>query len=157
LIELAKGNRPKHFAEDAMAKERTDIPNGLRRIYRRFEHWRGKHAGSRLPIPADCGERPQKRRGNRVCRTAQVLRLDYSKLKRLAEAWNANAEMGAKRLADALGPTPPIIFGTSRSPAIGVSECVIDLEGPQGKMRIQWKGSVNPDLAGLGRVLWELA
>jgi hypothetical protein len=49
-----------------------------------------------------------------------------------------------------LAPLP----GPSRS---GVSECLIELEGPRGKMRIQWKGSSAPDLASLSRVLWESA
>ena len=39
----------------------------------------------------------------------------------------------------------------------GGAECLIELEGPRGKMRIQWKGSTTPDLAGLSRVLWESA
>jgi len=39
----------------------------------------------------------------------------------------------------------------------GLSECLIELEGPRGKMRIQWKGATAPDLAGLGRALWESA
>ena len=38
-----------------------------------------------------------------------------------------------------------------------LSECVIELEGPRGKMRIQWKGVTAPDLAGLSRALWESA
>jgi hypothetical protein len=40
---------------------------------------------------------------------------------------------------------------------IAVAECVIELEGPRGKMRIQWRGATPPDLAGLSRVLWESA
>jgi hypothetical protein len=36
----------------------------------------------------------------------------------------------------------------------GVTECVIELEGRCGKMRIEWKGAA-PDLASLGRMLWE--
>jgi hypothetical protein len=40
-------------------------------------------------------------------------------------------------------------------PAVGLSECLIELEGPHGKMRIQWKGTTAPDLAGLSRALWE--
>ena len=39
----------------------------------------------------------------------------------------------------------------------GLAECLIELEGPRGKMRIQWKGATAPDLAGLSRVLWESA
>ena len=34
-------------------------------------------------------------------------------------------------------------------------ECVIELEGPRGKMRVHWKGATAPDLAGLSRALWE--
>jgi hypothetical protein len=36
------------------------------------------------------------------------------------------------------------------------AECVIELEGPRNKLRIQWKGASVPDLAGLSRVLWKL-
>jgi hypothetical protein len=39
----------------------------------------------------------------------------------------------------------------------GLTECVIEVEGPRGKMRIQWKGATAPDLAGLSRALWESA
>jgi hypothetical protein len=39
----------------------------------------------------------------------------------------------------------------------GLTECVIELQGPRGKMRIQWKGVTAPDLAGLSRALWESA
>jgi hypothetical protein len=39
----------------------------------------------------------------------------------------------------------------------GLTECVIELEGPRGKMRVQWKGAAAPDLAGLSRGLWEPA
>jgi hypothetical protein len=37
------------------------------------------------------------------------------------------------------------------------AECLIELEGPRGKLRIQWKGTTAPDLAALSRVLWESA
>jgi len=39
----------------------------------------------------------------------------------------------------------------------GPTECLIELEGPRGKMRVQWKGVTAPDLAGLSRALWESA
>jgi hypothetical protein len=28
--------------------------------------------------------------------------------------------------------------------AVGLAECLIELEGPRGKMRIQWKGTARP-------------
>ena len=34
-------------------------------------------------------------------------------------------------------------------------ECVIEVEGPRGHIRIEWKSSVAPDLTGLSRMLWE--
>ena len=42
-------------------------------------------------------------------------------------------------------------------PAMGGLECVIELEGPRGKLLIQWKGTTAPDLASLSRTLWEPA
>jgi hypothetical protein len=41
--------------------------------------------------------------------------------------------------------------------AAALAECLIELEGPRGKMRIPWRGATTPDLAGLSRVLWESA
>ena len=83
-----------------------------------------------------------------VFRTTQVLHLEYGKLKRLAEAAAANRRLAA----------PPTAFLELMPPsANGPSECVIELEGPRGKMRIQWKGATGADLAGLSRVLWESA
>jgi len=50
---------------------------------------------------------------------------------------------------------PPAFLELMTSPAVGLSECVIELEGRRGKMRIQWKGTTAPDLGGLSRALWE--
>jgi len=78
----------------------------------------------------------------------QGLHLEYGKLKRMAEA----------------GPSParpaiaPATFLELMPPqTVGIAECLIELEGPRGKMRIQWKGATAPDLAGLSRVLWQPA
>ena len=81
-----------------------------------------------------------------VFRTAQVLRLDYSKLKARTTA------LGAKGKA-----SPPMFVELLSALPSGSPECLIELEGPQGKMRIQWKGATAADLAGLSRVLWEPA
>jgi hypothetical protein len=37
------------------------------------------------------------------------------------------------------------------------AECLIELEGPRGKMRIQWKGVTASALVELSRVVWESA
>jgi hypothetical protein len=84
-----------------------------------------------------------------VFRTAKVLRLEYGKLKRLA----ASKEMvrkGARRRAE----SAPAFFELL-TPASKASKCLIEVEGPQGKLHIQWKGVTGAELAGFSRALWE--
>jgi hypothetical protein len=128
-------------------KETGEISIGLRRVCRRFERWRNGHK-ARLPIPAPlwrAATEAAKEFG--VFRAAKVLRLDYSKLKRMA--------------ADAAPPraslSPAQFVELTSGEGIAVAECIIELEGPRGKMRIHWKGATSPDLASLSRVLWESA
>jgi hypothetical protein len=128
-------------------KETGEMPIGLRRVCRRFEHWRSGHK-ARLPIPASlwrAATEAAKEFG--VFQAAKVLRLDYSKLKRMA--------------ADAVPPRAPLapaqFVDLTPAEGIAVAECMIELEGPRGKMRIHWKGAMPPDLSALSRVLWESA
>jgi hypothetical protein len=52
----------------------------------------------------------------------------------------------------------PATFLELMPPAtIGVAVCLIELDGPRGKMRIEWKGATAASLAELSRVLWEPA
>lgn len=128
-----------------MATERRDIPHGMRRVYRRFERWRSAHTGARLPIPKPLWRlAAEAAREHGVCRTAQVLRLEYGKLKGMVQSARPVAKAAAPAFMELVGPA-----------ATGLSECLIELEGPQGKMRVQWKGTSAPDLAGLSRALWE--
>jgi hypothetical protein len=116
----------------------------MQRIYRRFERWRKSHRG-RVPIPEGLwAAAAELARERGVFRTAKVLRLEYGKLKHMAEA--------AARSAP---PAPATFLELVPPQTAGLSECVIELEGPRGKMRIQWKGATAPDLAGLSRALWE--
>ena len=133
-------------------KTQPRVPTGMQRICRRFERWRSSHRG-RLPIPkALWAAAAEVAREHGVFRTAKILHLEYGKLKRMA------ASATPVRRAS----TPPAEFlelvapqGTPAGP--GLTECVIELEGPRGKLRIQWKGTTAPDLAGLSRALWEPA
>jgi hypothetical protein len=101
----------------------------------------------RLPIPKHLWvAAAEAARENGVGRTAQILGLEYGKLKRLTESGTAATKAGA---------TPPTFVELIGSQAGGLSECLIELEGLHGKMRIQWKGTTAPDLAGLSRALWE--
>src|ERR1017187_7746233 len=51
--------------------------------------------------------------------------------------------------------TPATFLELVPPQAVSLSECFIELEGPRGKIRIQWKGATAPDLAGLSGALWE--
>jgi hypothetical protein len=134
-------------------KAAPEIPDGMRRIYRRFERWRSSHQ-TRVPIPpALWASAAAAAREHGVFRTAKILRLEYAKLKRLAESSTAPVKRRAASTAEFLELVAP-----QASPSgSGLTECVIELEGPRGKMRVQWKGVAAPDLAGLSRGLWESA
>jgi hypothetical protein len=127
------------------SKTQLEVPVGMQRICRRFERWRRSHRG-RLPIPEGLwASAAAVAREHGVFRTAKVLRLEYGKLKRLAEAADRNPQA-----------TTPTAFLELMPPGVSAPDCVIELEGPRGKMRIQWKGITASDLAGLIR-LWESA
>ena len=122
----------------------------MQRIYRRFERWRKSHRG-RLPIPeALWAAVAELAREHGVFRTAKTLRLEHSKLKGMVKSTKP-----AVRRAPA--PPPASFLELVAPQAVGLTECVIELQGPRGKMRIQWKGTAAPDLAGLSRTLWEPA
>jgi hypothetical protein len=94
-----------------------------------------------------------------IFRTAKTLRLEHNKLKRMVESAKP-AVRRVRRVRRAPTPQPAVGFLELVAPLSagpGLTECVIELEGPRGKMRIQWKGSTAPDLAGLSRSLWESA
>ena len=162
-----------------MANDAPEIPQGMKRVYQRFARWRSAHPGVRLPIPPRLWKAAAKVASEQgVCRTAQVLRLEYGKLKRIAESGGQFPIPSDFRKGRAIRRSRPALAATAGTPrtrasraragaslpsflevvgssAIAGSECVIELEGPQGRMRIQWKGMGAPDLAALGRVVLE--
>ena len=129
-------------------KEPFEVPAGMRRVCRRFERWRKGHT-ARLPIPATLWvAAAEAAREHGVFRASKALRLEYGKLKRMVEAGPASARPTL---------TPTTFLELVPPQTVGLAECLIELEGPHGKMRIQWKATTAPDLAGLSRVLWESA
>jgi hypothetical protein len=143
-----------------MANESLEIPNNMRKVHWRFERWRRAHTG-RLPIPGPLwAAAVALAREHGVFRTAKALRLEHGKLKRLVESAGP-VTRGRVAKARAVGPrrarstAPPAFVELVASQAGGLSECLIELEGRRGKMRIQWKGATAPDLGGLSRALWE--
>jgi hypothetical protein len=144
-----------------VVQESSDIPTDIQKVVRRLERWRSSHTG-RLPIPERLWAAAvglARRHG--VFHTAQALRLEYGKLKRLLESSHsaapsgkAKARRGGRRGVRSL-PPPAAFLELMTPPMAGLTECLIELEGRRGKMRIQWKGTSAPDLSGLSRALWE--
>jgi transposase-like protein len=124
----------------------------MQKICGRFERWRSSHQG-RLPIPkALWASAAEVAREHGVFRTATILRLEYAKLKRMTKS-AAPVKRRTASPAEFLELVAPQVAPAGP----GLTECVIELEGPRGKMRVQWKGAAAPDLAGLSRGLWESA
>ena len=77
---------------------------------------------------------------------SQALHLEFNHLKRVAEAGGAN---GRKRATPA--------FVELIAPQTSAErECVLELEGPRGKLRIELKGMAAAELADISRSLWEM-
>ena len=124
-----------------------EIPAGLKDAKRCFEEWRSSHSGRR-PIPEALWTLAAEQAAHHgVFRTAQVLRLDYVKLKQQMKETGPTAVPGSAP-APAFVELPLLTSGR-------VCECVIEVESPRGRMRVEWKGCTAPDLAGLSRTLWE--
>lgn len=143
-----------------MSAESVDIPRNVQRVLKRFERWRGAHAG-RLPIPGRLwAAAVELGREHGVFPVAKFLGLDYSKLKRLVESAEARVEGSAAegrvaRSRRTRCSVPPAFLELMTPPVTGSAECLIELEGRRGKVRIQWKGTTAPDLGGLSRAFWE--
>jgi hypothetical protein len=143
-----------------MPTELPDISPNMQKVLRRFGRWRSAHTG-RLPIPKRLWTAAVKlAREHGVFQTAKALRLEYGKLKQLLESTGAVKRSGATKGARVKSrrtrsEAPPAFVELLASPTAGLSECLIELEGRRGKMRIQWKGTTAPDLGGLGRAFWE--
>ncbi len=124
-----------------------EIPAELKDAQQRFEEWRTSHSGRR-PIPEPLWTLAVEQAAQHgVFRTAQVLRLDYARLKRQMKGTAPTAP-------PALAPAPAFVELMSCT-SCRACECVIEVEGQRGRIRVEWKGSTAPDLAGLSRVLWE--
>jgi hypothetical protein len=127
-------------------RTQQEIPAELKEAEQRFAEWRSSQSGRR-PIPEPLWAlATQLANRHGIFRTAQVLRLDYTKLKKYPRA----AVPPEKPT-----PAPAAAFVELMAAATGACECVIEVEGPRGRMRIEWKGPTAPDLAALSRLLWE--
>lgn len=142
-----------------MARDESGIPNNMGKVYRRFRRWRSSHTG-RLPIPEPLwAAAAEVAREQGVFPTAKALRLEYGKLKRWVESTGPVARKGRAAKASAAAPrrarSAPPAFVELIAPRPGsFPECLVELEGPRGRMRMQFKGMATAELVALSRALW---
>ena len=124
--------------------ERGQLPPDLERGRSRLQAWRGQRkADGRIPQPLwEMATRLAKAHG--VSRTAAVLRLDYYRLKKLAEA--ATSEPRAS------GPA----FIELTSPVMVGKQCRFKLDNGSGAtMRVHLVGYDAADVEALSRSFWD--
>jgi hypothetical protein len=110
----------------------------------RFEEWRNNRSG-KARIPAELWSAAvEVARKEGINRTARELHVAWDDLKRrMAEV---PQQPGSPAFVELVAPR-----------AESVPECMIELEGRRGKLRIQLKGAPASYLATLSRELWETA
>ena len=142
-----------------MTDDIPDIPPDMRKLYRRLWRWRSSHA-RRVPFPdalwTAAGELA---REHGINRTAKALRLEYGKLKERAEALGATKKV-VKKAPSAIPrharSTVPPTFMELLTPRVGsATSAVVELEGPRGRMKIEFKGVAPAELVALSRALWD--
>ncbi len=125
--------------------ESSRVPN-VDVVRSRFEQWRQTRQG-KAPIPDELWSAAvEVARRDGVNRTAAALHLDGGKLKRRMAA----ADLRPRK-------APPAFVELMASGAAGLPEYTLELEGRNGKLRIQCKGAAAADLVELSRALWGLA
>jgi hypothetical protein len=117
---------------------------GLRRVHQKLERWRSTRQG-RSPLPEGLWRAAAAAaREHGVFRTGKVLHLEYGKLKRMMNSMRGKTQ----------APTRFVELASLSN--LGGDECVIELEGTRGKLRLRLRGSAAEDLTGLTRALWEI-
>ena len=116
------------------------IPEAILHLQQQLDQWRGAQKG-RAKLPESFWQAAvdlAKQYG--VFRTAQPLRLDYTRLKQRLNGAAPQRE------------SPQPAFVELVRPPAELEGCVIEFESAQGaKMRVQWKSNVPPDWTNLLR------
>jgi hypothetical protein len=125
----------------------AEVPMTMRKVFRQLERWRSKRKGrSRIPesLWMAAGALAREHGVNPV---ARVLRLEFNHLKRMAES----EQQGACKSLE----SPSFVELAGSRTAVAASQCMIELQGQRGTMRIEWKGTT-ADLVGFSRAVWEM-
>lgn len=118
----------------------------MREVYRRLQRWRSERKGrARIPeeLWAAAGKLAREYGVNRVSR---VLHLEFKHLKRVAESVAQNDGGQAK----------PSFIELMAPPSSAGRECILELEGRRGKLRIELKDMATAEVADISRALWEM-
>jgi hypothetical protein len=113
----------------------------------RFEEWRSSRRG-KARIPAELWSAAvEVARKEGINRTARELHVAWDDLKRrMATTEEVRRQPDSPAFVELVAPQTQ-----------SVPECILEVEGRQGKLRIQLKGASVSDLATLSRALWESA
>ncbi len=134
----ADGSPTQHTAE-------ADVPAAMRDVYRRLQRWRSERKGrARIPeaLWAAAGELAREHGVNQVSR---ALHLEFKHLKRVMEAGAQNDGKAKPSFVELVAPH------TSAG-----RECILEVEGSRGRLRIELKGLATAEVAGISRALWEM-
>jgi hypothetical protein len=128
----------------------SEVPVAMKKVYARLQRWREQRKGrARIPrgIWSAAGKLAREHGVNQVSR---VLHLEFNQLKREAEA--AAGTSGGNR-KQRVAPGFVELIGSQMSAG---RECVLELEGSRGKLRIELRGAATAEVAGVSRALWEM-
>jgi len=124
----------------------VDVPAAMRKVHAQLQRWRSRRRKrERIPeaLWAAAGELARQHGVNPVSR---ALRLEFNHLKCAAEAGGAKGRKGA---------TPAFVELIAPQTS-SARECVLELEAPRGKLRVEFKGMGVAELADISRALWEM-
>ena len=102
----------------------------------------------------------ERAREHGVFPTAKAWRLEYGQLKRWVDSAGPVAQ-GRVAKAPAAAPrrvrtaAPPALVELIAPRPGSFPECLVELEGPRGRMRMQFKGMATAEQGALRRALWE--
>jgi hypothetical protein len=113
----------------------------------RFEEWRCNRQGKASIPDGLWAAAVEVARREGVSRAATELRVEWNHLKRRMAATSRTSSK----------PAPPRFIEVVAPRGESLPECVIELEGRRGKLRIQLKDASASYLATLSRELWESA
>jgi hypothetical protein len=131
-----------------MAHSRSTRVADIEEVRSRFEQWRQTRQG-KAPIPDELwAAAAAVARRDGINRTAAALHLDGGKLKR---------RMGETSNGVSRKTRPPAFVELTSLVTSGLPEYTLELEGPNGKLRIHCKAATAADLAALSRALWDIA